>query len=76
MTILRTSDVTSLTGLSRTTIWRLERQNAFPARIRLTGHSVGWKESEVQQWISLRPRGLAVNPASHTSQASPKRGHS
>ena len=61
MTILRISDVSSLTGLSRTTLWRLERRNEFPARIRLTGHSIGWRESEVQEWISSRPRGISAS---------------
>ena len=31
--MLRISDVTRLTGLSRTTLWRLERQGQFPTRV-------------------------------------------
>jgi len=31
MLILRTAAVIRLTGLSRTTLWRLERQGEFPA---------------------------------------------
>ena len=58
MHILRTSDVISLTGLSRTKLWRLERQGKFPTRIRLGRNSVGWREEEVQNWVELRPRGM------------------
>jgi predicted DNA-binding transcriptional regulator AlpA len=58
MHILRTSDVTRLTGLSRTTLWRLERQGTFPRRIRLGLNSVGWREEEVQNWVETRPRGM------------------
>jgi prophage regulatory protein len=58
MHILRTSDVTRLSGLSRTTLWRLERQGTFPRRIRLGLNSVGWREEEVQNWVETRPRGM------------------
>ena len=54
MHILRTSDVIRLTGLSRTTLLRLERQGKFPTRIRLSG----WREEDVQNWVETRPRGM------------------
>ena len=56
MNILRTRDVTRVTGLSRTTVWRLERAGKFPSRMRLGENSVGWLEEEVQSWIESRPR--------------------
>jgi predicted DNA-binding transcriptional regulator AlpA len=65
MHILRTSDVTRLTGLSRTTLWRLERQGKFPTRIRLGTNSVGWRDEEVQHWVETRPRGMTHPDASH-----------
>lgn len=58
MRILRIPDVTLLTGLSRTTIWRLELQGKFPQRIRLGLNSVGWRDEEVRQWVETRPRGM------------------
>ena len=67
MHILRTPDVTRLTGLSRTTLWRLERRGAFPNRVRLGANSVGWLEDEVQSWIASRPRGL-TSEHSHTTE--------
>jgi prophage regulatory protein len=54
MRILRTSDVIRLTGLSRTTLLRLERQGKFPTRIRLGG----WREEDVQNWVETGPRGM------------------
>jgi predicted DNA-binding transcriptional regulator AlpA len=41
-------------GLSRVTIWRLERQGSFPARRRLSVNAVGWIEAEVEDWILER----------------------
>ena len=49
--IIRAKEVQNITGLSRTTLWRLEQKDAFPKRVSLGGQSVGWKLSEVQDWI-------------------------
>jgi prophage regulatory protein len=65
MHILRTADVIRLTGLSRTTLWRLERQGKFPTRIRLGLNSVGWRDQEVQHWVETRPRGTTCPDSSH-----------
>ena len=51
---LRCDEVLARTGLSRTTVWRLERSGGFPARRRLSPNTVGWLESEVEEWIASR----------------------
>lgn len=35
-------------------IWRLEKQGAFPKRVRIGSNRVGWSEHEVQDWIESR----------------------
>ena len=60
MKTLRINEVREATGLSRTTIWRLERQSDFPKRLRLGPNSVGWIADEIKEWIESRPRGLAA----------------
>ena len=57
MKILRTPEVIELTGLSRVTLWRLERQGKFPTRLRLSANAIGWREDEVIEWLKSRPRG-------------------
>ena len=52
--ILRVDQVLARTGLSRTTLWRLERHGTFPRRRQLSPGAVGWLESEVQAWILSR----------------------
>jgi prophage regulatory protein len=42
------------TGLSRSTIWRLERKGAFPKHRQLASNAVGWLESEVDLWVRSR----------------------
>lgn len=52
--IIRASEVLTMTGLSRTTIWRMENRDEFPRRVSLGANSVGWKLSEIKHWISER----------------------
>jgi prophage regulatory protein len=53
--VIRRKELCRITGLSMTTLWRQEREGYFPARIRLTNHSVGWRRSEVEAWLATRP---------------------
>jgi predicted DNA-binding transcriptional regulator AlpA len=52
--IIRAKEVQAMTGLSRTTLWRLEREGEFPARVSLCAGSVGWRLKEVEDWIRTR----------------------
>ena len=72
MTVLRSDEVTRLTGLSRTTLWRLERRGEFPLRVHLGANSIGWIGSEVREWIDCRPRGMAGGDPNATIQPGSK----
>lgn len=52
--ILREPEVLAQIGISRAQLWRLVSAGKFPARVRLTTRSMGWKQSEVQAWIKSR----------------------
>jgi len=43
-----------ITGISRTSIWRLERAGKFPQRIELIGGRVGWQSKEIKNWVNSR----------------------
>ena len=47
MKILKPSEVVEKTGLSRVTLWRLEKSGQFPKRVNLTEARVGWEEDEI-----------------------------
>lgn len=53
--VIRRKELCKITGLSMTTLWRWEREGSFPARIRLTSHSVGWRRSDIEAWLATRP---------------------
>jgi len=50
--ILRVNQVTAVTGISYSTLNRLEKKNLFPRRRKIGVRAVGWVESEVISWIS------------------------
>ncbi|MCB4797179.1 AlpA family transcriptional regulator [Pseudomonas sp. NP21570] len=54
MRIIRLKDVMDTTGLARSTIYKYIDAGAFPKPLPLGGRSVGWLESEVQDWIMER----------------------
>jgi prophage regulatory protein len=54
MRFLRIDEVMTRVGLSRPTIWRLERANEFQSRRQLGRNSVGWLEDEIEEWIRSR----------------------
>lgn len=50
--------IEKVTGLSTTTIWRLEKRGKFPQRIQLSDNRTGWFADEVEAWQEARPRGV------------------
>lgn len=48
------SEVLQLSGLSRTTLYREIKSNAFPASVKLSLRSVGWLRDDVTQWLESR----------------------
>jgi prophage regulatory protein len=52
MRVLRKAEVLRITGLSASTIARLEERGKFPGRLRLGSHAVGWRAEEIEEWIS------------------------
>jgi prophage regulatory protein len=52
--VVRFREVEDRVGLSRTTIWRLERDGKFPLRLKISARTVGWIESEIEAWIAGR----------------------
>ncbi len=52
--IVREHERRKITGLSRVTWWRLERDGRAPKRLQLGPNSVGWLRDEIGNWISQR----------------------
>ncbi|WP_343611084.1 AlpA family transcriptional regulator [Novosphingobium sp.] len=52
MAILRRPQVESMTGLSRSSIYRMMNAGTFPKPLRLGAQAVGWIEGEIRDWIA------------------------
>ncbi len=54
--ILRLHSVKQRCGLSRTAIYAAIKCGEFPAQIEIGLRTVGWLESDIDEWIAARPR--------------------
>ncbi len=61
---IREKQCKNITGLSRTTRWRLERAGLFPKRYRISPGAIAWLESQVQEWIESRANTIPIEPGS------------
>lgn len=48
--ILRLGDVVKQTGLSKSSLYRMMKEEKFPQPIRLTEYATGWLLSDICQW--------------------------
>jgi prophage regulatory protein len=55
--LLRIAQVVARTGLSKSTIFRLEAARDFPARLRISKRAIGWREADISHWIEQRRGG-------------------
>jgi prophage regulatory protein len=56
---LRIGAVTRLTGLGRSTIYRMMAEARFPTPVRLASRAVAWRRTDLDRWSAERP------PAAH-----------
>lgn len=52
---VRMPKLRQMTGLGRTTIYRLMAQKLFPSPVRLGPRAVGWRLSDIAAWSAARP---------------------
>ena len=52
---LRIGVVMRLTGLGRSTIYRMMAQHSFPQPVRLSRRLIAWRRSDLDQWSDGRP---------------------
>lgn len=52
---LRMPTVMRITGLGRSTIYRLIADQKFPSPVRLGPRAVAWRRTDLDQWSDARP---------------------
>lgn len=51
---IRLPEVLNVTGLSRASVYRLEKAGLFPRRLKLTENTVAWKLTDIRAWMESR----------------------
>ena len=59
---MRRPEVERITSLKGTQMWREEQAGRFPKRYNLTKRTVGWLESEVNDWMVSRKKSTGDAP--------------
>lgn len=54
--IIRLPEVLARTGMGKTTLYRKVSEGQFPLPAQIGIRSIGWYASEIDAWISARPR--------------------
>lgn len=52
--LLRFSEIRKMIGLSRSTIWRLEKLGRFPKSRKISERATGWLLSEINEWLQSK----------------------
>ncbi|MGO2341413.1 helix-turn-helix transcriptional regulator [Vibrio litoralis] len=52
--LIRLKEVLNRTGLSKSTLYQLMKDGAFPRSISIGNRAVSWNILEVEQWINSR----------------------
>lgn len=56
--LIRFPEVRQLTGLSRSTIWRMENEGRFPHHVNISPSIAGWWASDIETFLnSLKQAG-------------------
>ena len=64
------AQVEQVTGLSRTSVYRLMRKGRFPTPVRIGDRAVRWDADELNRWIESRPRATGDGPRANGATAS------
>jgi prophage regulatory protein len=57
--ILRRPQVEQTTGLSRSTLYAMMAEGAFPRPVKLGKRAVGWRASDISAWLESREESAA-----------------
>lgn len=52
--IIRRAEVENIVGLSRSSIYAAMTRNEFPRPVRIGIRAVGWRRSDISEWLSSR----------------------
>ncbi len=51
---IRIKELEAMTGLPKSTIYRMAREGRLPKPVKLAQRASGWRKSEIDQWAATR----------------------
>ena len=70
--LLRRRQVEEITGMRRSSIYRLMQTGDFPPPVRVGPAAVRWRESDITGWMESLPIAEPVRPAQRSQSGPPK----
>jgi len=52
--LIRFSEVRQICGLSRSSLWRLQKENKFPQSKKISARACAWSLAEILDWIETK----------------------
>ncbi len=49
--IIRPAELAKQLSISKVSLWRMEKQGKLPPRVRISRRAVGWRSSDIDQWL-------------------------
>ncbi len=68
---MREPEVEHVTGLSRTTRWRMEKKGSFPPRRQISPNCRANMESEIRSWLAERAAEVPCEPSEKEPEEEP-----
>ena len=59
--LLHRREVEQRVGLATSTLYRLMRAHQFPVPLKIGAKAVRWPASEIERWLSERPRATGAS---------------
>lgn len=55
--LMASHEVEAIVGVGRTTLWKWEKDGAFPKSVRVGRQRKAWRESDIRVWLATLPKG-------------------
>jgi prophage regulatory protein len=59
--IIREPETLAMVGVSPVTLWRWEKAGKFPKRLKIGPRAMGWKLSDIENWIEQKNEAAHAN---------------
>ena len=70
--LLRRREVEKITGVSRSSIYRLMQSGDFPRPLRVGLSAVRWRERDITAWVESRPEAMGDTGPHDTLRTRPR----